>query len=84
MTNRAKSARPKAAPFGEATARLQAETLLIKRHEPEFKKLLSRKPHVVAVRDLVKKHGPEYGALVKELRERLQLQRAIEAAGTAA
>jgi hypothetical protein len=84
MTNRTKAGRSKAAPFGEATARLQAETLLIKRHDAEFKKLLVRKPHVVAVRDLVKRHGPEYGALVKDLRERLQVQRAIEAAGTAA
>ena len=58
--------------------------MLIKRHDAEFKKLLTRKPHVVAVRDLVKKHGPEYGAIVKELRERLQVQRAVEASGTAA
>jgi hypothetical protein len=67
----------------EALARLRAEARLIRRYGGQYRKLLDRVDHVDAVRDLVKRHGTEYGVMVREERTRAE-QAQLSPAGRAA
>jgi hypothetical protein len=58
----------------EALSRVTGEAELIKRHGPEFDRLLKRADgdRVQAVAGLVTKHAKEYGQLVTAARDRLR------------
>lgn len=61
----------------EARARLAGEADLLKRHKPEFERLLkSKKTRNAAIVALVSRHKNEYGEIVKGYRDRFALETA--------
>jgi hypothetical protein len=65
----------------EATARLEAEAALLKKHDAEYKRLADKLGHAPAVVKLVATHKREYDALVKVARDKVPAR--IEAAAAA-
>jgi hypothetical protein len=66
----------------EATARLEAESALLKKHDAEYNRLSAKLGHAAAVVKLVTNHKREYDALVKVARDKVPAR--IEAAAAAA
>jgi hypothetical protein len=66
----------------EATARLEAEAALLKKHDAEYDRLSGKLGHVPAVVKLVATHKREYDALVKVARDKVPAK--LEAAAAAA
>ena len=65
----------------EATARLEAEAALLKKHDAEYHRLADKVGHAAAVVKLVTIHKREYDALVKVARDKVPAR--IEAAAAA-
>jgi len=65
----------------EATARIEAEAALLKKHDAEYERLARKLGHVPAVVRLVATHKREYDALVKIARDKVPAK--IEAAAAA-
>ena len=69
----------------EATARLEAEAALLKKHDAEYDRLAAKLGHVPAVVKMVATHKREYDALVKVAREKVPARiQAVAAASSAA
>ena len=66
----------------EATARLEAESALLKKHDAEYNRLARKLGHAPAVVRMVTTHKREYDALVKVAREKVPAK--IESAAAAA
>lgn len=66
----------------EATARLEAEAALLKKHDAEYNRLAGKLGHARAVVKMVTTHKREYDALVKVARDKVPAR--MEAAAAAA
>ena len=68
----------------EATARLEAEAALLKKHDAEYERLARKLGHASAVVKLVATHKREYDVLVKAARDKVPARMEAAAAASSA
>jgi hypothetical protein len=66
----------------EGRARLEAEKMLLKRYDAEYRRVAKNRGHIEAVKALVRSHGRIYSEMIRQAltRQRESLERASRAA----